>query len=46
MLEALTSGKKSKGLIIVHVNIRSIKAGTKFDELKVILLQRPTVHII
>ena len=38
--------EKSKGLIIVHLNIRSIKAGTKFDELKAILLQRPTVHII
>ena len=38
--------KKLQSPIIGHLNIRSIKAGTKFDELKAILLQRPTVHII
>ena len=38
--------KKTKGLIIGHLKIRSIKAGTKLDELKAILLQKPTVRKI
>ena len=35
-----------KGLIIGHLNIRSIKAGNKLEELKLLLLQKPTVHIL
>ena len=35
-----------KGLIIGHLNIRSIKAGNKLKELKLLLLQKPTVHIL
>ena len=34
-------GKNSKGLIMGHLNVRSIKRGTKLDELRTKLKQRP-----
>jgi hypothetical protein len=36
--------KKTKGMMIGHLNIRSIKCGTKLDEIKAI--QKPTIHVL
>jgi hypothetical protein len=38
--------KKTKGLIIGHLNIRSIKCATKLDEIKALLIRKPTIHVI
>lgn len=35
-----------KGLIVGHLNIRSIKSGCKLDELKLLLSHNPRVHIL
>lgn len=35
-----------KGLIIGHLNIRSIQSGTKLQELKLLLDRKPTIHIL
>lgn len=38
--------KKTKGLIFGHLNVRSIKSGTKFDEIKLNLQQQPIIHLM
>ncbi|CAB3981424.1 115 kDa [Paramuricea clavata] len=38
--------KKTKGLIIGHLNIRSIKRANQLDKIKALLIRKHTIHVI